>query len=181
MTKLVSDLLLLSHADTHTHWSLELKSSLPDTLLLESYDAFYLRAKELEHILEIHLPDEPCLPCLLDATRLTQVITILLDNALSYTPKGSTITLQLSYLAQELCIQVIDNGLGISDVHKAHIFERFYRIDSSRHQSEHSGLGLSIAKEIITLHKGKLLLTDTYPHGCTFTILLPIKHSSISN
>lgn len=175
MTRLVSDLLLLSHADTHTHWSLELRKVEADTLLLESYDAFCLKAQESGHLLELQFPDAPCPPCLLDVERLSQVLAILIDNALSYTPKGSTITLKLAYLTHELCIEVIDNGFGISDEHKQRVFERFYRIDSARHKKEHSGLGLSIAKEIITLHKGHLSLTDTKPHGCTFTIILPFK------
>ena len=175
MTKLVNDLLLLSRADANTKWTLDLQAVEIDTLLLEVYDIFYPRAKKSGHHLLLDLPQEAAAPCLLDAERLLQVFTILLDNALSYTPTGSDITLKLTYLPREFCIQVIDNGLGISDEHKSHIYERFYRIDPSRHHKEHTGLGLSIAQEIITLHHGSLALTDTLPHGCTFTIKIPIQ------
>lgn len=100
----------------------------------------------------------------------------MLNNAISYTPEGSTITLSLSDPTSEsLCISVIDDGAGISDEHKPYIFKRFYRVDTARHTKEHFGLGLSIAHEIISLHGGKLILEDTIPHGCTFKISLPIR------
>lgn len=175
MSRLISDLLLLSHADTHSHWSLNLVPTEIDTLLLEIYDLFYLQASKENYLLKLSLPEEPISPCLLDAERITQVLSILIRNAFSYTPAGTTITLALSYTSHDFCLSVIDDGPGIPDEHKKQVFERFYRIDPSRHQKEHSGLGLSIAYEIISLHGGSLTLEDTYPHGCTFKIILPIK------
>ncbi len=174
MSKLLDDLSLLSHADTQINWRLEPTLVEVDTLLLNLHDTFYQLAFATGHTLELELPDDSIPPCLMDAQRLTQAISILLNNALTYTPKGSTITLSLAKPTNEaLCILVIDDGPGISDEHKPYIFKRFYRVDTARHTKEHFGLGLSIAYEIISLHKGKLILEDTLPHGCTFKILLP--------
>lgn len=174
MSRLVSDLLLLSHADTHSNWSLNISLTELDTLLLEVYDLFYAQAQKRNHKLELKLPEEPLSPSLIDAERITQVLSILIRNAFSYTPEGTSITLTLSCTSHDYYLSVIDNGAGIPDEHKKQVFERFYRIDASRHKKEHSGLGLSIAREIVSLHGGKLTLQDTIPHGCTFTITLPI-------
>ena len=68
---------------------------------------------------------------------------------------------------------VADHGKGIPDEEKERIFERFYQSDKSRKEKEHFGLGLSIARELTELQKGKLTLTDTQGGGCTFTLTLP--------
>lgn len=173
MKRLINDLLLLSHADTAIHWSLEYQLLQPDTLLLEIYEAFESTVKAKSHQLHLSLPEDAVSPCQLDKNRLIQVFGILINNAIAYTPEGSTITLSLSSEPHKLCFIVQDNGPGIADEYKEEVFKRFYRIDPSRHQKDHSGLGLSIAYELITLHKGKLILEDTFPHGCTFKIILP--------
>jgi signal transduction histidine kinase len=175
MTRLISDLLLLTNADANSNWSLHLTLAEADTLLIEIYDQFYETAAKNSHPLFLDLPNEPVSSCLLDTQRLQQVIIILLDNAFSYTPSGCNITLSLTESSHNICIKVLDNGGGISDEAKKNIFNRFYRVDSSRHKRDHYGLGLSIAYEIIKLHQGKLTLEDTPGGGCTFVITLPIK------
>lgn len=175
MSRLISDLLLLTNADAKSNWTLHLEMAEVDTLLLEIYDHFYEIALQRRHSLNLKLPDLPITKCLLDTERIKQVITILLDNAFSYTPDGCAVTLSLTELSHNLYIKVIDNGPGIPDTAKKKIFDRFYRLDPSRHQKGHYGLGLSIAYEIIQLHQGFLTLEDTPNGGCTFVITLPIK------
>ncbi len=70
-------------------------------------------------------------------------------------------------------IEVIDYGIGIKDEEKGHIFDRFYRMDNSRNDKEHFGLGLSIANELVMLHGGTLMMVDTEGGGSTFVIKLP--------
>lgn len=175
MSRLISDLLILTNADAKSHWTLHLEMAEADTLLLEIYDHFYELALQKKHILKLELPDESIPPCLLDLERIKQTIAILIDNAFSYTPEGCTITLALTQQPHHLCIKVIDNGPGISHNAKTKIFDRFYRLDPSRQIKGHYGLGLSIAYEIIHLHQGTLVLEDTPGGGCTFMITFPIK------
>lgn len=179
MTKLISDLLLLSHADTRSNWSLNTTPTSIDTLLLNIYDQFFTLAKRKDHFLEISLPESVLPSCLLDQDCICQVLSILIDNALCHTPDNTIIKLVLERISKhEICIVVSDNGPGITPEHKPHIFKRFYTADYSRNNKDHFGLGLSIAYELISLHKGRLLLEDTLPHGCTFKIILPFIEQS---
>lgn len=104
---------------------------------------------------------------------MKQVIAILLDNAISYTPEGGTVSLKCSETVKSYCIEVADSGIGIDDAAKKRIFDRFYRADESRTSKSHFGLGLSIAKEIVELHHGTILVSDTKGCGATFRVTLP--------
>ena len=72
-----------------------------------------------------------------------------------------------------LILQVIDEGCGIPDDQKIHIFDRFYRADKARSSKSHFGLGLSIAKELVLLHRGTITITDNPDGGSCFSIILP--------
>ncbi len=172
MKRLISDLLTLARSDAHT-WQMQFAEFEIDSLLIDLYDGFHTLSLEKGIKLSLDLPDDLLPPILGDADRIKQALTILLDNALSYVPSGQSITLCTELTPKALHLKVIDTGIGISDEDKAHIFERFYQGDRSRHEKNHYGLGLSIAYEIATLHHGQLLLTDTPGGGCTFTISLP--------
>ena len=115
-------------------------------------------------------------PMLVDEKRIHQVLVILLDNALKYTEAGEKIILQSEISNENWLIEVKNNGPSISDEDKKHIFERFYREDRSRSKETGGyGLGLAIAKQIITQHKGKLTVRDWEPRGAVFQIKLPMK------
>lgn len=172
MSKLIDDMLLLASADTHA-WSVEKAPVDLDTLLLEVYDSFTPMAAQQEIQLLAKLPDDLLPSCVCSRERIRQVITILLQNALTYTPRGGFVRLSLSYANHQFQIRVEDNGIGIPDEQKAHIFERFYRADAARSQKEHFGLGLCIASEIANIHHGELQIEDTPGGGSTFVLLLP--------
>jgi signal transduction histidine kinase len=169
MGRLINDLLLLANADAKT-WSIQFTPIELDTLLINLYELFMPISKLHDISLTLLLPASPIPPISADSERLEQVITILLDNAFAYTPKGGKIILSLTYEAHHFQIKVIDNGIGIPPEHKDRIFDRFYRIDKTRRSKEHFGLGLSIAYEIVQLHHGQLLLKDTPEGGCTFFV-----------
>ena len=83
------------------------------------------------------------------------------------------IDLEIFVKKRNVCYLVADHGNGIPDEEKERIFDRFYQSDKSRKEKEHFGLGLSIARELTELQKGKLTLTDTPGGGCTFCLILP--------
>ncbi len=174
LTRLVNDLLFLARTDS-AHWQITTHPVEPDTLLLDIYDSLFPLVQNQQHSIELILPDTKQQPLCIDAERITQAISILVQNALSYTPVNTCIILSLENIKNYIRISIIDHGPGISDTAKAHIFKRFYRVDPARHETQHYGLGLSIAYEIIKLHQGKLSVSDTPGGGATFTILLPSK------
>ena len=173
MKRLISDLLTLARSDA-MEWHMQFENIEPDSLLIDLYDNYHSLCAEHHLTFTLDLPDN-LLPCIhADKERLKQALSILLDNALSYVPSGRSLTLSAHLSSKFLLLSVIDTGIGIRDTDKAHIFERFYQGDRSRHAKNHYGLGLSIAYEIVALHQGKLTLTDTPGGGCTFTIFLPL-------
>lgn len=172
MGRLINDLLFLASTDAKT-WSIHLAPVEIDTLLLNLYESLLPLSKKNKLLLTLILPDEYVPKVLIDYERFEQVLTILLDNAFTYTPDNGHITISLSTKDNLIIITIEDNGCGIPDEYKPHIFDRFYKIDSARHDKNHYGLGLSIAYEIIKLHSGSLTLEDTPGGGCTFVIKLP--------
>lgn len=173
MARLVNDMLSLANADNHS-WQIHTAPCELDTLLLETYEKYDPAAQEKQMKLEIHLPEDPLPLCICDSSRISQILSILLDNAFSYVPPQGTIILALKKEEHYFVLSVADNGPGISDNAKTSIFQRFYREDISRNDKQHFGLGLSIAKEIIDLHHGKLQVTDTPGGGATFLVSLPV-------
>jgi two-component system, OmpR family, sensor histidine kinase CiaH len=110
-----------------------------------------------------------------DRDSLVELVVILLDNAIKYSPPEATVTLRARATNQSVQLAVIDTGAGIKASDIPHIFERFYRADRSRAR-EHIGgygLGLSIAKRIVDVHRGSISVTSKPGHGTTFTVKLP--------
>lgn len=171
MSRLIDDMLQLAGADACS-WTFMAAPVSPDTLLLDTYEKYEYLAREKGLALRIRLPDEECPFILCDEERIAQVLSILMDNALSYTPSTGHITLSLSFTANHASLSVSDDGPGIPDSAKKQVFQRFFRQDKAHTSKEHFGLGLSIAKEIVKMHKGRLVLSDTPGGGATFTIIL---------
>lgn len=172
MKALINDMLTLSTSD-NCMLSINPKPTELDTLLLNSYEAFEPLAKKEQLTLSVNLPKETLPPCFCDENRIRQVVSILLHNAISYTPAGGFIKLALSFQKEWFSITVSDNGIGISDADKKKIFDRFYRAEKARSTKGHFGLGLSIAFEIIKLHHGSLTVEDAPVKGTVFTVRLP--------
>jgi len=173
MASLIEDLLTLSQADD-INWHMDFKQVELDTLLLSTYEKYDTLAQIKKRALTVTLPDDNSPTCMCDEFRIEQLLIILLDNAFSYTREGDCIALSLQYRNNYFYIEVSDTGIGIPDEDKPYIFERFYRSDKSRKDKSHFGLGLSIAKEIILLHKGSIHIYDTADGGTTFQIRLPL-------
>ena len=174
MSRLIRDLLLLSSIDAG-NWSFHMDEFNVDTLLINLYTKFERICRKKDIQLQLNIPDECCPPLYSDADRLDQIISIFLDNAVSYSPPESEISLNASVRKNELIFTIIDHGIGISEKEKPFIFDRFYQSDKSRTQREHFGLGLSIANDLVHKLEGKIKLFDTPGGGCTFKIFLPLK------
>jgi signal transduction histidine kinase/uncharacterized membrane protein len=175
MTKLVSDLLTLARSD----------SGMPE-LKVESFDLvpsvcqLVRSTQTLAHSKAIHLnlqaPES--LRVYGDHERLKQLIYILLDNAIKYTPSGGEVNLTLTQEWAEkkpsLRIMVQDTGMGIPSEDQERIFDRFYRIDKNRsRQAGGTGLGLAIAKWIVEAHRGTIRVSSVPGEGSTFIVTIP--------
>ena len=172
MARLIQDLLLLSSIDAG-NWMFHKSKINVDTLLINLYEKFEIICQKKSIDLQIRMPEECFPPLFSDEDRLNQIISIFLDNAISYSPEQSSILLDASIKKNNLAISIIDHGIGISAEDKKHIFDRFYRCDKSRTKKGHYGLGLSVANELVSLLDGKIYLSDTPGGGCTFTIAIP--------
>lgn len=171
MDRLIGDMLSLANADSR-RWSFQPSEVEPDTLLLNVYERYLLPAAEKKIRLDIQIPEEAAVPQKWDGDRIVQVLEILIDNALSYTPEGGRVKLVLSQDREGTQYQVIDNGPGIPEDQKKAVFQRFYRGDSSHHDKNHFGLGLCIAEEILRMHKGKIQVEDAAGGGAVFIVSL---------
>jgi two-component system, OmpR family, manganese sensing sensor histidine kinase len=145
--------------------------------LLRSQVNFYApRAKKMSRNLESDLPSNPVF-LRANSELLQRAIANLLDNALKYTSPGGIIRVKLFTLSspRRTIIQVEDNGIGIPPEDLPHIFERFYRIDTSRsRQTGGFGLGLSIVQQILEAHGAQITVKSVLAQGTTFQIYLPI-------
>ena len=144
-------------------------------------------AEALKHIsrkhdaYKIEMECEELILAHMDVRLIIQVIVNLVDNAIKYTPQGSTICIRGMKIGDKAQISVEDNGPGISDEMKDHIFEMFYTGKNTIADSHRIlGLGLALCHSIIEVHEGELILTDNQPHGCIFTFTLPLSEVTLN-
>lgn len=111
-----------------------------------------------------------------EADSLAQLIKILLDNAIKYSPAGSSVRILTKVSGRRGSIMVSDDGPGIAAEEVNHVFERFWRANSSRtkNKADGYGLGLAIAKEIAQLHKGEIKVNSVLGKGSQFVVELPL-------
>jgi two-component system OmpR family sensor kinase len=126
-----------------------------------------------------HLAPERKIEATFERNRILQVVSILLDNAVKYTPEGGRVTVSVEEGDVWVALVVSDTGIGISEDELPLIFERFYRADSARTEGG-AGLGLSIARQIAESHGGRIEAQSTPGEGSTFTLLLPREGSRVS-
>jgi len=154
----------------------QIRLNISTELVEEIIDEAVGHAKQIsrEHCLKTEVADSIIL-VEVDSRLIVQVIINLIDNAIKYTPKGSTIIARASIEDEMAQIQIIDNGPGIPEEHKPYIFDMFYTANNGVADSRRSlGLGLALCRTIVLAHKGTISLTDHDPHGCVFTIRLPL-------
>jgi signal transduction histidine kinase len=128
--------------------------------------------------LNFHLDVPPSLPPITgDADRLQQVIHNLLNNAMKFTSDGA-ISLRVAVRGDWVHIAVSDTGVGIAPSDQQRVFEKFQQVgDTLTGKPKGTGLGLTICRDIVAYHGGRLMLESQPGHGSTFTIVLPIAHT----
>ncbi|WP_307847277.1 HAMP domain-containing sensor histidine kinase [Streptomyces sp. F63] len=123
-----------------------------------------------------HGPPAPA-PALADEARLRQVVTNLVGNAVAHTPPGTSLRIGVGTAGDHAVLEVADEGPGLTPEECVHIFERFYRADTSRNRATGgAGLGLSIVRSLVTAHAGHVEVDSVPGRGATFRVLLP-QHS----
>ncbi|MGE5619187.1 MAG: sensor histidine kinase [Sphingomonadaceae bacterium] len=173
MGRLVADLLVLARADAGQPLRRERVEL--DRLLL----AVFQETRVLAGGRKLSIRDLDQLLVLGDPDRLKQLLLILVDNAIKYTPEGGEIQLALRREPGAAVVSVSDTGIGISTEDLPHIFERFYRADKARSRDlGGTGLGLSIARWIAESHGGHISVESEAGRGSVFTVRLPRAHSS---
>ena len=115
-----------------------------------------------------------------DADKVGKIVMNLLSNAFKFTPEGGRVTVMIEHVAGTpdiLEIKIADTGIGISDVDKEHIFERFYQAGHKGvEETTGNGIGLSLVRDFVTLHEGEVKVFDNIGMGSVFVIQFPVKH-----
>jgi signal transduction histidine kinase len=172
LTTLVEDILFISKADSG-QFTLRLGDVRIPTLVAQVLHTLQSAAEKAEVSLIAEV--SPTLPVLrADELRLQQVLSNLLNNAITFSPSGSCVTVRAAVDGDEVHFSVIDQGKGISPEDQARIFERFYQSESGARASAGGyGLGLSIAKLIVEQHNGRILVESQPDHGSEFHFTIP--------
>lgn len=179
MTRLVGDLLTLARADSG---ALEVRKE--DIDLRPMAEQAVRAVSSLAADKDIAVTLTAAVPIILyaDKDRLAQLLVILLDNAIKFTPPGGRVSLAMQPDGgrQTVKIAVADTGVGMTADEVQHIFKRFYRADKVRTREDGgAGLGLSIAAWIVEAHGGTIAVTSERGRGSVFTVCLPYKGHSI--
>jgi signal transduction histidine kinase len=145
-----------------------------DALFVELEADFKPQAEDKEIKLVFELP--PKYPLLnADRDKLLLALNNLVGNALKYTPTGGAVTVQVEVNPSSLIVNVIDNGIGISVEEQELVFEKFYRAKDKRIAGiTGSGIGLALARQVVRLHNGDILVKSQIDKGSTFTLTIPL-------
>lgn len=171
LVSLTNDLILLSKMEEANPPVTMVELPFSD-LASETAQSFQALAKSRQKTLDIQI--EPMLTLRGDEKALRQLITILLDNALKYSDPHGEITFSLARQKKMICLTIANTTDAPLPKQLDMLFDRFYRADASRsHSTRGFGLGLSIARRIVEVHKGKILASQDNGHRLKIQILLP--------
>ena len=178
LSRLVSQLLDLSRLEAGTV-PLRRSDFEVATFLREAADAALAARRATGGEGEVRVDAAPGLRLYADPERVHQVVTNLVDNALRHSPPGAPVVVSAAARDGSVVVEVRDAGPGIPAAEAGRVFERFYRLDSSRSaDAGGSGLGLAIARWIVDLHGGVIRAEPNHPTGCRMVVELPRGASS---
>lgn len=171
-TRFVQDLLYVARAeDGKAPIHKRLESITP--LILDISEDFAIIAEEMNIKIVNSYPEHDILANV-DASKIRQVFTILMDNALRYSYKDSTIAVDIQSNNDNLIIEIKDSGIGLKYNETSQVFSRFYRGSDGSGKSTGTGLGLPVAKAIVDAHAGTITLSGEAGKGSTATVTLPL-------
>ena len=156
--------------------AVELASIVPDAIV-----RVLAQAQIAKITITADIPDKLSVEA--DAESITELLVILLDNAIKYGRENTAITITAKPRGGDVVVAITDQGIGIKAADLDHIFDRFYRADTSRSKNSTAGygLGLSIAKQITDIHRGTITADSKLGVGTTFTLSLPHKQSAATH
>lgn len=152
-----------------------MKLQMEPQLLTEVFDEAlrHVDRQVKDHVVHAEVKDE-LLMAKMDVHLIIQVIINIVNNAIKYTPVGSEINLSAYRKGDWVYIQIADNGLGMDDEIKKHLFDMFYTAYQGKGDNRRGlGLGLNLCKSIVMAHGGKISVSDNAPQGAVFTFTLP--------
>lgn len=171
MSKLTSNLLELARSDNNRLRPEYQKFNLT-TQTRKIIDNFKPVFKQKKLSVTLDAPENLTINA--DSGLIKQLLYILIDNAVKYTPENKSIHIRLQRQKNKNILSIRDEGIGISEADQQHIFERFYRAEKSRSRNAGGlGLGLSLADIIVKEHKGHIEVQSAPGKGSCFTVTLP--------
>jgi two-component system phosphate regulon sensor histidine kinase PhoR len=171
---LILDMLSLARIETGAE-AFEFQAVAIEPAVASCLEHHRARAEAQGHTLQ-QLPPATATPVAAwaDEEAVSQILDNLVDNAVKYTPRNGLIQVRWWAEADEVCFEVVDDGIGIAERDLIHIFERFYRVDKARSRElGGTGLGLSIVKHLVQAMHGNVRATSQLGKGCTFSVRLP--------
>jgi signal transduction histidine kinase len=180
MVHLISDFLNVSRLQTGT-FILEKKSV--DLAKIVTQEVESLQTTAHAHNLKLHYRAPSYFPVLnIDEGKIRQVLMNFIDNAIYYSEENTTISITLGVDAGYAVLEVRDTGIGVPKEEQAHLFSKFFRATNARKQRpDGTGVGLFLAKKVITAHGGSMVFSSIENEGSTFGFRLPIKKLSASS
>nr|WP_122013460.1 ATP-binding protein [Maliibacterium massiliense] len=174
LNTLISDLLLLARMDKQGSAFAFVPVQLDDLVVRTVKNLVPLaRSKRITILVDIARP--VCVRG--EETRLQQMLTNLVDNAIKYTPEEGKVTVSLDEQGARALLAVRDTGMGIPQDALPHLFERFYRVDRARtRDTGGTGLGLAIVQQIVEMHQGSINVQSHEGEGSAFMVSLPAYH-----
>lgn len=176
LVDLTENLLSITRIENGT-MHLQMNAELVDDVLREAIA--HVDRQAARHHIRVNLEDD-LLMAKMDARLIVQVIINIVNNAIKYTPEGSHICISAEKEDRMVCIHIADDGPGISDEAKVHLFDMFYTAGIGKADSRRGlGLGLSLCQSIVEAHGGEISVENNEPHGAIFSFTLPLEEVNL--
>lgn len=178
LVNLTENLLSITRIENGT-LALRMEAELVEDVICEALR--HLGRSAQEYKISVELEDD-LLMARMDARLIVQVIINIVNNALKYTPVGSEVKIYAEKKGNQAQISIADNGPGIPEASKEHLFDMFYTVSTGKSDNHRGlGLGLSLCRSIVMAHGGEIAVSDNIPHGAVFSFTLPLEEVPVQN